>query len=212
MKPILIFDGAKLQMKKGTEDERARQRAEYKKKAEEYARQGNSMMAFKMYSASVDITPEMAYQFAKSAKTLGVEYHVAPYEADAQLAYMFRTGKAQVVITEDSDLLAFGVTKCLFKMDKYGKGIEVDLDRLVDVEELNFSTFTPNMLLVTCILSGCDYLESIKGIGFKKAHKLVYENGQDVKTLFRKIRREGKHCIPQNYEKLFEMALLTFKF
>ena len=59
--PILIFDGAKLQMKKGTEDERARNRTENRKKAEEYLRQGNSMMAFKMYSAAVDITPEMAY-------------------------------------------------------------------------------------------------------------------------------------------------------
>ena len=170
------------------------------------------MMAFKMYSASVDITPAMAFQLVKAANSLGVENYVAPYEADAQLAYMFRTGKVSVVITEDSDLLAFGVTKCLFKMDKYGAGIEVDLDKLGEVEDLNFSTFTPNMLLVCCILSGCDYLESIKGIGFKKAHKLVYENGQDLKTLFRKIRREGKHCIPMKYEKMFEMALLTFKF
>lgn len=29
------------------------------------------------------------------------------------------------------------------------------------------------MFLITCILSGCDYLESIKGIGIKKALKLV---------------------------------------
>ena len=77
---------------------------------------------------------------------------------------------------------------------------------------MNFRTFTLDMLLVACILSGCDYLESIKGIGFKKAHKLVYENGQDVKQLFRKIRREGKYIIPHTYEKTFEKALLTFKF
>ena len=164
-------------MKKNTEEERARLRQEYKKKAEEYLRQGNSMMAFKMYSASVDVTPEMAYHLVQSAKSLGVEYYVAPYEADAQLAYMFRTGRVQVVITEDSDLLAFGVTKCFFKMDKYGVGIEVDMDRIESVEELNFRTFTLDMLLVTCVLSGCDYLDSIKGIGFKKAHRLVYENG-----------------------------------
>ena len=50
-------------MKQGTEDDRARSRAEHKKKAEEYLRQGNSMMAFKMYSAAVDITPAMAYAF-----------------------------------------------------------------------------------------------------------------------------------------------------
>lgn len=56
------------------------------------------------------------------------------------------------------------------------------------------------MLLVTCVLSGCDYLESIKGIGFKKAHKLVYENGHDAKQIFKKIRREGKQTIPKEYE------------
>ena len=36
---------------------------------------------------------------------------VAPYEADAQLAYLVKEGIAQVVITEDSDLLAFGCKK-----------------------------------------------------------------------------------------------------
>ena len=33
---------------------------------------------------------------------------VAPYEADAQLAYLVKEGIADIVITEDSDLLAFG--------------------------------------------------------------------------------------------------------
>ena len=46
---------------------------------------------------------------------------------------MYLTGRAQVVITEDSDLLIFGVRKVLFKMDKFGNGIEVDLDRLGEV-------------------------------------------------------------------------------
>jgi 5'-3' exonuclease len=59
--PILIFDGAKLQMKMGTEDERDRHRQENRRKAEEYLRHGNSVMAHKMFSAAVDITPEMAY-------------------------------------------------------------------------------------------------------------------------------------------------------
>ena len=97
-------------------------------------------------------------------------------------------------------------------MDASGRGVEIDIDQLSLVEEMNFRTFTLDMLLITCILSGCDYLESIKGIGFKKAHKLVYETGSDIKGLFRRIRREGKHFIPATYEKTFEKALLTFKF
>lgn len=212
VKPILIFDGAKLQMKMDTESERERHRLQNKLKAEEYLRLGNSVMAHKLFSAAVDITPEMAYQFVLVAKSMQIEYVVAPYEADAQLAYMWKTGKADVVVTEDSDLIAFGVKKCLFKMDKNGQGFEIDIDLLPQVEEMNFRTFTMEMLLITCILSGCDYLDSIKGIGFKKAHKLVYESGSDIKSLFRRIRREGKHFIPPTYEKTFEKALLTFKF
>jgi len=137
---------------------------------------------------------------------------VAPYEADAQLAYLFKTGRAHAVITEDSDLLIFGVTRVMFKMDKSGIGIEIDLDNLEKVEELNFRTFTPDMLLLACIISGCDYIDRISGIGFKKAHKLVYEHGDDIQAIVRKIRREGKHFIPKGYEETFEKALLTFKF
>lgn len=100
----------------------------------------------------------------------------------------------------------------MFKMDKNGAGIEVDLDNLAEVEELNFKNFTSDMFLACCILSGCDYLESIKGIGFKKAHRLVFEQGGEISNILKKVRREGKFIIPQEYEKTFEKALLTFKF
>lgn len=141
-----------------------------------------------------------------------VEYYVAPYEADAQLAFMYLTGRAQVVITEDSDLLIFGVSRVLFKMDKQGHGTEVDLSRLAEVTELNFRNFTGDMLLTCCIVSGCDYLDSIKGVGFKKAHKLVSECGEDIRKILKIVRREGKLLIPADYERTFEKALLTFKF
>ena len=104
-----------------------------------------------------------------------IEFYVAPYEADAQLAYMYLSGRAQAVITEDSDLLPFGVKKCFFKMDKNGYGTEVDLDLLSSVTEFDFSKFDAESFLLLCIFSGCDYLESIKGIGFKKAYRFVLD-------------------------------------
>ena len=66
------------------------------------------------------------------------------------------------------------------------------------------------MLLLTCILSGCDYLDPIEGMDFKIAQKLVQECGADYKEIAKKIRRE--YMTPQNYESEFEKALLTFKF
>lgn len=47
----------------------------------------------------------------QAARIRGVDCIVAPYEADAQLAYLTKSGFAQAVITEDSDLLAFGCKK-----------------------------------------------------------------------------------------------------
>ena len=39
---------------------------------------------------------------------------MAPFEADAQLTYLNKEGYADVVITEDSDLLVFGCTQVIF--------------------------------------------------------------------------------------------------
>ena len=41
---------------------------------------------------------------------------------------------------------------------------------------------------------------------------MVYDNGAEIKQILKKIRREGKHLIPKEYELTFEKALLTFKF
>lgn len=70
------------------------------------------------------------------------------------------------------------------------------------------------MLLIGCILSGCDYLGSMKGIGFKKAMKLVEDAGKDDTFMeaMTAIRDEGKIEVPRKYEKKFMKALLTFKF
>lgn len=58
-------------------------------------------------------------------------------------------------------------------MDKYGQGVEFKSTMLHKNKGLNFSGFTKQMLLEMCIFSGCDYLESLPGMGLKKAHALV---------------------------------------
>ena len=47
-------------------------------------------------------------------KREGIECIVAPYEADAQLAYLALTGDVDAVITEDSDLLPYGCPTASF--------------------------------------------------------------------------------------------------
>jgi exonuclease-1 len=77
-----------------------------------------------------------------------------------------------------------------------------------------FKDYDKDMFLIACIFSGCDYLESIKGIGFKKAVKLVEDGGKDNCFLesMTILRSDKKIEIPSKYEKHFMRAFLTFKF
>lgn len=45
-----------------------------------------------------------------------VDILVAPYESDAQLAFLTKTNKAYAVITEDSDLIPFGCERVRFML------------------------------------------------------------------------------------------------
>lgn len=75
-------------MKKSTEEDRQKNRDQSRKKAEEYLKKGDEKMAMRKFSESLDITPQMAHSLIKALQVMNVEYYVAPYEADAQLAYL----------------------------------------------------------------------------------------------------------------------------
>lgn len=55
--PIVVFDGSKLMMKSGIEEERERNREAARAKAEAYMREGNKQMAHRKWCEAVDITP-----------------------------------------------------------------------------------------------------------------------------------------------------------
>jgi exonuclease-1 len=67
---------------------------------------------------------------SQALRAESVAYVVAPYEADAQLAYLERQGFVDGVLTEDSDLLVYGCRTVLFKMDAEGRVCLLRRDRL----------------------------------------------------------------------------------
>ena len=58
-------------------------------------------------------------------------------------------------------------------MDAYGHGMAIDLADLSKLTDLKLHEFTQEKFRHMCILSGCDYLPSVKGIGLHKALKLL---------------------------------------
>ncbi|XP_057583915.1 exonuclease 1 isoform X2 [Hippopotamus amphibius kiboko] len=212
IKPILVFDGCTLPSKKEVEKSRRERRQANLLKGKQLLREGKVSEARECFTRSINITHAMAHSVIKAARSQGVDCLVAPYEADAQLAYLNKAGIVQAVITEDSDLLAFGCKKVILKMDQFGSGLEVDQARLGMCKQLG-DVFTEEKFRYMCILSGCDYLSSLRGIGLAKACKVLrLANNPDILKVIKKIGHYLKMniTVPEDYIKGFIRANNTF--
>jgi exonuclease-1 len=132
-------------------------------KGKELMERGNVEQGMRKMIDSIDVSPDIAYLLVEELQNRGIKFIVAPYEADAQLAYLSRSGMVDFIITEDSDLLAFGAKKILYKLDfKTLNGEELCLESIKGDPESGFNWFSHCMFLSTCIMAGCDYLQEIK--------------------------------------------------
>lgn len=207
--PYLVFDGDYLPSKSATEAERAAKREESRRLGLELHRLGKISQSQNEFLKSVDVTPEMARQLIEELKKHGVQYVVAPYEADAELAYLERKGIVTGILSEDSDLLVFGAKCLLTKLDQYGDCIEINRDDFTACREISLVGWSDSEFRLMAILSGCDYLTNIDKMGLKTAYRNVrkYKN---IEKILRMLAFDGKYNIPPGYLESFRKAEMTF--
>ncbi len=100
---------------------------------------------------------------------MGVQAVQAPGEAEAHASYLCAVGHVDAVLTEDSDVLAYGCPRSLSKLDvSTGMCTEVHIGDVYRSMGLSYSSFVD-----LCILCGTDYNTNMKGVGPEKAYKLI---------------------------------------
>ncbi|KAH7542876.1 hypothetical protein FEM48_Zijuj02G0121700 [Ziziphus jujuba var. spinosa] len=145
-------------------------------------------------------------------KLMGVPVIEAPSEAEAQCAALCKSGKATsfwrvyAVASEDMDSLTFGAPRFLrHLMDPSSRKVpvmEFEISKIL--EELNL---TMDQFIDLCILSGCDYCDSIRGIGGQTALKLIRQHGS-IENILENINRE-RYQIPDDWP--YQEARQLFK-
>ncbi|KAH6799165.1 5'-3' exonuclease family protein [Perilla frutescens var. frutescens] len=214
--PVVVFDGGNTPCKAATEDERHRRRKTNRDMAMEKLKEGDTNGASELFQRAVSITPQIAHQLIQILRSENIEFVVAPYEADAQLAYLsgLETEKGGVVaiISEDSDLLAYGCPSVVFKMDRYGNGDEIVLEKVLNIVGRipSFMNFNRELFTGMCVLAGCDFLPSVPGIGITKAYNLVakYRNIDRVLSV---LKFEKGKQVPEDYPTAFKEAMAVFQ-
>ncbi|XP_074602338.1 exonuclease 1-like [Brevipalpus obovatus] len=216
IKCILVFDGQALPAKRVTNDARRDSRDKTRLQIRSLLHQGKQSEANDLMRRVSEITPDMARKLILACREKKIDYIVAPYEADSQIAYLMKKKIGHFVITEDSDLLLFGCDYVMFKMDHNGRGSLTRKKKIFDCLGFKSSSFTFEKFRRMCILSGCDYLPNIPGIGLAKA-KLFFSLTMcdDMRKVLPKLSTYLKMKnlkVPTDYVENFLKSEKTFKY
>ena len=208
VRPLIVFDGCDLPAKRSTNEKRREERLKHMRSAQKCEECGLMKQANEHYSQSVEITPEMLQPLFSKLRNQNVEFIVAPYEADAQMAFLAYNKIVDLVITEDSDLIVYQSPLTLFKLDKEGNCQALLRDEMMKIPEI--ASLSNQMLLEACVLAGCDYLPSIPRMGIRTAIKKIslYRTGE---AAIEGLKAEKKWEIPDNYKEDFKNACQIFR-
>lgn len=204
IKPVYVFDGKPPEMKLLELEQRREKRKEAEANRQAAVEAGDAEGVLKGAKATTKVTKEQNEETKKLLRLMGVPVVEAPSEAEATCAALCRDGKVFGAATEDADCLTFG-TKILIRnlmaAESQKKTIlEVNLE--LALQQLNVSM---DQFIDFCILCGCDYCDTLKGIGPSTAIKLILQHG----TLEKVIEAIGSDKVPENFR--YEAARMFFK-
>ena len=218
-KVIMVFDGAPLPIKAEVNNNRRNTRQKHFDAGIALMHEKEFAAAKIAFQKSIQITPLMVYRTVEAIKKMPnahrVECITAPYEGDAQMTDLVKKKIADVAISEDSDLLAYGCPSVFYKMNKDGDGDLITLARVLNGQEPGIDRFqlkdwTQIRFLEMCIFTGCDYCKNIDGIGIINAYKLMQEHKTRQCALDALLKT--KHCTPEyagNAKQINEPLLIS---
>ncbi|XP_050355925.1 flap endonuclease 1 [Nymphalis io] len=205
IKPVYVFDGKPPEMKSHQLNKRAERREEAEKELQKATEAGDSASIEKFNRRLVKVTKQHGEEARQLLKLMGVPVVEAPCEAEAQCAALVKAGKVYAVATEDMDALTFGSDVLLrhltFSEARKMPVQEFHLNQVLDGLELNHTEF-----IDLCILLGCDYCGSIRGIGPKRAIELIKQH-RSIEQVLHNIDT-NKYPPPENWN--FEDARRLF--
>jgi len=192
IKLVYVFDG-KAPVLKLQEQERRRHLKEGAEEKYQEALEEEDIELMSKYSRQFSrLNSEMIKESKELLETLGLPVIEAPSEAEAQAAHMCSKGDVYAVASSDYDALLFGSPRLVRNLTLSqkrkvpgGKYVHTFLE-FVELEKmLNELCISREQLIVLGILVGTDFnIGGVKGIGPKKALKLVQASEHNFKTLF----------------------------
>jgi flap endonuclease-1 len=185
LKLVFVFDGTPPARKAAEIARRRTIRQRYEAEREEALRAGDEARAYSKATMTSRLTREMVDEARELLRRLGIPTVQAPSEAEAQAAHMAAANDVWAASSKDYDSLLFGAPRVVRFLTISGKEFLPSqgtfrpiVPELIDTGRLlSALSITREQLVDLGILVGTDFNDGVKGIGPKKALKLVQEFG-----------------------------------
>ncbi len=209
IEPIFVFDGKPHRLKAATLEERKERRDKAQEEWKAAIERGDMKTAYTKAQQTSRMTPEVRESAKELIGYMGFPMVLAPSDGEQQAAYMCNKKDVYAAASQDFDSLLFGTPLLLRNLTLTGrrKVPGKDIYKEIKTETIDSNEFlehlgiTRNQLVDMCMLIGTDFNQGIKGIGPKKALKLIRDNG-DLETVMHKIGE----TIPE-YEEIRDIFL-----
>ena len=199
IKPVYVFDGKAPELKSVelAAREEKKQQAEVELKAA--LESGDAEEIRKASHRSVRVTQQMNADVQELLRLLGCPVVLAPCEAEASCAALCQAGRVYATATEDMDALTFGSTKQLRNMTFTKKGKDDKITEITHAPVLSGLGLSSAQFVDFCILCGCDYTGTIRGVGPKTALKLVKELGSIEAIPAKGLKAKQRGDVPDEW-------------
>lgn len=185
IRPVYVFDGAPHRLKAGTLADRAEVKA---RAQEDYAAAlaaGDLERARSKAQQTSRLTTEMVEESKRLLELMGIPWVQAPSDGEAQAAHLVLKGRASFVCSQDFDSLLFGSPVMVRNLTITGRRklprkqiyVTIEPERIELAAVLSELAIDRKQLVEMALMMGTDFNEGIRGIGPKKAHRLITEGG-----------------------------------
>jgi 5'-3' exonuclease len=123
----------------------------------------------KMKNYNIKISKDDFEKTRELFDILKVPYYIAPLEAECMCADLCKRNIVDAVLTEDTDVLAYGSPVFLSKIDTKNDTCVRILHKTV----LDSLSLTQEQFLDLCIMCGCDYNKNIPKVGCETSFKYI---------------------------------------
>lgn len=153
-----------------------------------------------MKSMIISITEEDLQLSRDLFDMMDIPYMKATSEAEAYSSYMCIHEKVDAVLSEDTDVLAYGAPLFLTKIDTVANTVvAISYEKVLDELQMTKETFVD-----LCIMLGCDYNTNVPKVGPEKSIAFLkkYKSIEEIKD----IKEEDKEIL--HYKRVRELLTI----